>query len=73
MAPFVVSGDAIEAPLAGRTGDAARGEAVVRNRETGNCLICHSIPDPRERFQGQIGPPLAGAGAASPPASSGCE
>jgi sulfur-oxidizing protein SoxX len=62
VAAFTVTGDAIEAPLAGRAGDAARGEALVRDRETGNCLICHSIPDPRERFQGHIGPPLAGVG-----------
>ncbi|WP_199231087.1 sulfur oxidation c-type cytochrome SoxX [Falsiroseomonas bella] len=62
VAPFVVTEDAILAPLEGRIGDAARGAAVVRNRETANCLICHSIPDPRERFMGDIGPPLAGVG-----------
>lgn len=63
VARFVVSGDAIETPLDARVGDAARGEALVRNRETGNCLICHAIPVPQERFQGEIGPPLAGVGA----------
>lgn len=63
VAPFAVEGDAIEAPLDGLSGDAARGAAVVRNRETANCLICHAIPDPRERFMGDIGPPLAGVGA----------
>jgi sulfur-oxidizing protein SoxX len=62
VAPFAVAGDAIEAPLAGLSGDAARGEVVVKNRETANCLICHSIPDPREAFMGEIGPPLAGVG-----------
>jgi sulfur-oxidizing protein SoxX len=36
---------------------------VVRNRETANCLICHSIPDPSEPFMGEVGPPLAGVGA----------
>jgi len=63
VAPFVVAGDAILAPLVGRGGDAARGNAIVRNRETANCLICHAIPDPRERFMGDIGPPLSGVGA----------
>lgn len=63
VAAFVVTGDAIEAPLDGLSGDAARGAAVVRNRETANCLICHAIPDPRERFMGDVGPPLAGVGA----------
>lgn len=63
VAPFVVAGDAIEAPLAGHIGGRARGETIVRNRETANCLICHTIPEPRERFMGNIGPPLAGVGA----------
>lgn len=63
VAAFTVAGDAIDAPLDGLAGDAARGEAVVKNRETANCLICHSIPDPREAFMGEIGPPLAGVGA----------
>jgi L-cysteine S-thiosulfotransferase len=62
IASFTVAGDAIEAALENRSGNALRGEAVVRNRETGNCLICHEIPDRRERFQGEIGPPLAGVG-----------
>ena len=68
VARFVVSGDAIEAPLDGRVGDRGRGEATVRDRETGNCLICHAIPEPAERFQGEIGPPLAGVGARLTPA-----
>lgn len=62
VAPFAVTGDAIEAPLDGFVGDRARGEALVRNRETANCLICHSIPDAPERFMGEVGPPLAGVG-----------
>ncbi len=62
VAPFVAAEDAIDAPLLGLRGDAARGAAVVRNRETANCLICHAIPDPREAFMGDVGPPLAGVG-----------
>jgi sulfur-oxidizing protein SoxX len=62
VVPFTVEGDAIEAPLGGIRGDAARGAAVVRNRETANCLICHAIPDPAERFMGDVGPSLAGVG-----------
>lgn len=60
--PFIVTGDAVEAPLGGLTGDAGRGARIVRNRETANCLICHTIPDPSEAFMGEIGPPLAGVG-----------
>jgi len=62
VAPFAVTGDAIAAPLEGLRGDAVRGAAVVRNRESANCLICHSIPDPTEPFMGEVGPPLAGVG-----------
>jgi L-cysteine S-thiosulfotransferase len=63
VADFVVTGDAIEAPLVATPASAARGEAIVKNRETANCLICHSISDPRERFMGDLGPSLAGVGA----------
>jgi sulfur-oxidizing protein SoxX len=63
VVPFTVAGDAIEAPLGGLRGDAVRGAAVVKNRESANCLICHAIPDPRESFMGEVGPPLAGVGA----------
>lgn len=62
VAPFSVTGDAITAPLDGLGGDARRGEGIVKNRETANCLICHAIPDPGERFMGDVGPPLAGVG-----------
>jgi len=63
VAPFVVSGDGIAAPLGGLAGSAERGGRIVRNRETANCLICHTIPDPAEAFMGEVGPPLAGVGA----------
>lgn len=62
VAPFTVVGDAIPAPLLGLPGDAPRGAALLRDRETANCLICHAIPDPSERFMGEIGPPLGGVG-----------
>ncbi len=68
IAPFTVTDDAITTPLNNLTGDATRGAAIVRNRETANCLICHAIPDPTERFMGDIGPPLAGVGSRLTPA-----
>jgi L-cysteine S-thiosulfotransferase len=43
-------------------GDAAKGRAIVSNRQVGLCLLCHSAPIPEERFQGNIGPSLAGVG-----------
>jgi L-cysteine S-thiosulfotransferase len=62
LAQFTVTGDAVAAALGGHIGDAQRGERLVRDRERGNCLICHQIPMPEERFQGDLGPPLAGVG-----------
>lgn len=62
LEPYRVVADAIPAALGGLIGDPARGAALVRDRERGNCLICHQGVDPSEPFQGTIGPPLAGAG-----------
>ena len=49
-------------------GDAARGEAIVRDRAVGLCLLCHSGPFPDERFQGNLAPALDGVGARLTPA-----
>lgn len=51
------------APLPGAVaGDAVRGRAIVANRQVGLCLLCHTGPIPEERFQGNLAPPLDGAG-----------
>jgi len=62
LAPYRVSGDAITEPLEGIPGDPERGRRVVLDRTVGNCLICHAVPEPAERFMGNIGPDLAGVG-----------
>lgn len=59
---YRVVADAIPEPLGGLAGDAGRGAALIRDRERGNCLICHHGDDPAEPFQGSIGPPLRGVG-----------
>jgi sulfur-oxidizing protein SoxX len=61
IADFVVNSDAITEPLAA-AGDAQRGRRIVRDRETGNCIICHKVPEPDEPFQGDLGPDLGGIG-----------
>ncbi len=62
LSPYAIEGDAIAAPRAGLAGDAARGRAIVANRQLGLCLLCHGAPIPEERFQGDLAPNLAGAG-----------
>ncbi|MGA0596542.1 sulfur oxidation c-type cytochrome SoxX [Enterovirga sp. CN4-39] len=58
-----VIGDAMPNSLTGVPGNATRGRAIVADRTRGLCLLCHSAPIPEERFQGDLAPPLAGAGA----------
>ena len=62
LAPYTVEGDAIVQPLTDQPGDAARGRAIVANRQVGLCLLCHAGPLPEERFQGNLAPDLAGSG-----------
>jgi sulfur-oxidizing protein SoxX len=63
--PFTVVGDAIPASLTGQPGDAARGRAIVTNRQVGLCLLCHSGPFPEQKLQGTMAPDLQGAGTRS--------
>ncbi|MFN0185193.1 MAG: sulfur oxidation c-type cytochrome SoxX [Aquabacterium sp.] len=44
-------------------GDPARGRAVVASRSVGLCLLCHPVPIPEQRLQGNLAPDLAGVGA----------
>ncbi|MGE0626920.1 MAG: sulfur oxidation c-type cytochrome SoxX [Hyphomicrobiaceae bacterium] len=60
LEPFTVTGDRISRPLGGMRGDAGRGKAIVFNPEAGNCAICHRVPGGDARFQGDVGPSLAG-------------
>ena len=62
---FVVVGDGISQPLTDTAGDAARGRAIVVNRQQGLCLLCHSGPfsaTAEERAQGSLASNLSGTG-----------
>jgi len=63
LAPVAIVGDAIPQSLTGEAGDPARGRAIVVDRQKGLCLLCHVGPFPDQRFQGDMAPDLAGAGA----------
>ena len=67
-AALEVRADGIPQPLSAAPADAERGRAIVVNRQVGLCLLCHSGPFPEERFQGNLAPSLAGAGARWTPA-----
>lgn len=55
---------AIPASLSGSPGDPVAGANALASRSLGNCLACHINSDqPEHDFQGDIGPPLDGAGA----------
>lgn len=62
LAPYRIDGDRIDAPLAGQPGDPVRGRAIVLDLHASTCLLCHAGPFPEQRFQGTIGPSLAGVG-----------
>ena len=62
-AAHALADDAIPSPLTGAAGDPASGKKIVLDRQVGLCLLCHSGPFPEERFQGDLGPNLAGVGA----------
>lgn len=63
VVPYAVVGDAVPAPLTAVPGDPVSGRAIVASRQSGLCLLCHQAPIPEERFQGDLAPDLAGAGA----------
>jgi sulfur-oxidizing protein SoxX len=58
----VVTNDAVAQSLTGRAGDAARGRAIIIDRQKGFCLRCHSGPFNEEPLQGNLAPSLEGAG-----------
>jgi sulfur-oxidizing protein SoxX len=60
---FTIEGDAINASLTGRPGDAQRGARLMQQRHRSLCVLCHSGPFADPHLQGTIAPSLDGIGA----------
>lgn len=58
-----ISGDTIPRPLSGFTGALAEGQRIFAERESGHCVICHSVASLDIPFQGTVGPDLSNIGA----------
>jgi sulfur-oxidizing protein SoxX len=59
---YVVKGDAIAESLIGRAGDAAKGAALMQQRQKSLCVLCHAGPFPESHLQGTLAPDLTGVG-----------
>ena len=59
---FTIDGDRIDTSLTGQPGNPEAGRMIVSNRQIGLCVLCHAGPFGDDRFQGGIGPNLAGVG-----------
>jgi L-cysteine S-thiosulfotransferase len=59
---YNVQGDAIAASLTGQAGDAARGAALIQQRQKSLCVLCHLGPFPDPHLQGTLAPDLTGIG-----------
>lgn len=52
-------GLSIPKPLAGLSGNPVKGREIVKLSDSGNCLACHHLPIPEEKFHGTVGPDLS--------------
>lgn len=54
---------AVEQSLTGMPGDPEKGAMIVGEKSMGNCVACHQVSALADvPFQGEVGPPLDGAG-----------
>ena len=62
IAAFAVVADGIPDAIAGLSGDASRGRALIVARDPANCVLCHAVSDPGVPFFGNLAPSLDGVG-----------
>ncbi len=58
LRPYQIEADAITQSLTGKTGVAARGQAIIADRQRGLCLLCHTGAFPEPHMQGNVAPDL---------------
>jgi L-cysteine S-thiosulfotransferase len=63
LADYKVEGDGIPKSLTGAPGNAARGRALLLERNPANCLECHTVAKDKALNGGSRGPALDGIGA----------
>jgi sulfur-oxidizing protein SoxX len=59
---YAVEGDAINASLTRKPGDAVKGAQLMQQRQKSLCVLCHSGPFPEPHLHGTIAPGLTGVG-----------
>ncbi len=61
LVKFEIKNNKVDVSLTGKPGDPAKGQAVMVNRQLGNCLACHAVEKlNKEPFHGNVGPSLDG-------------
>jgi sulfur-oxidizing protein SoxX len=57
-ANLVWDGNSIPLPLSDQVGNVLRGKEIVNSRQTGLCVLCHTIPGNQARFEANLAPNL---------------
>jgi sulfur-oxidizing protein SoxX len=58
----IVDDSSIPKSLTGVAGNPMKGKKIAVGRKQGNCLACHAMPIPEQKFHGETAPSLYGVG-----------